>query len=180
MRLFNRLLATIISLALIFGSAIGTLYLIGVLARLPSLTSPIRRLFTPLLALSASQIGALLLAVSLLALVLLILEIRPFRARFVLVRDDSQGMTQISRPDIERCLSQRLSKLRAITSEGVDILVHGKQFDVSANIAVSSQADLSQVRAQVEENIKANLESIGVGKGLRQISTRISRFKRAA
>lgn len=180
MRLFNRVLATIISLSFIVGSAIGILYLIGLLANLPALTQLVGGIAGSLTRMSTSQIQGTLIGILFLSLVILVFEVRPWRDRFVTVRDDKQGRTQVFKSDIERYLAQRIAQKGTITPEALDIITHGNRFDVTTNVAASTTADRQAVRSQVEYDIKQNLETIGLDDDLEYISTRISRTKRVA
>lgn len=180
MRLFNRVLATIMSLVLIIGSAIGIIYLIGLLARTPALTRLARGIVGSLTRMSTSQVQGTLIGIFLVSLVILVFEIRPWRARFVTLRDDEKGKTQIFRPDIERYLARRIAQKKTITPEALDVVVHGNRFDVATNVAVSIMADRQAVRSQVEYDIKNNLKMIGLDEDLEYISTRVSRTKRVA
>jgi len=161
MRIFNRVLATTISIAFIVASAMGIVYLIGLLSRNAQLTGLVSGIF-------------------LVSLVLLILEIRPFRARFITIREDEAGKTRVFRSDVERFLVQRLARGKGITPESVDVVVHGNRFDVATGIEVSTDADRQAVRSQVEYDVKANLASIGLDDDLEHISIRVARVKRVA
>ena len=161
MRIFNRVLATIISIAFIVASAMGIVYLIGLLSRNAQLTGLVSGIF-------------------LVSLVLLILEIRPFRARFITIREDEAGKTRVFRSDVERFLVQRLARGKGITPESVDVVVHGNRFDIATGIEVSTDADRQAVRSQVEYDVKTNLASIGLDDDLEHISIRVARVKRVA
>jgi len=161
MRIFNRVLATIISIAFIVASAMGIVYLIGLLSRNAQLTGLVSGIF-------------------LVSLVLLILEIRPFRARFITIREDEAGKTRVFGSDVERFLVQRLARGKGITPESVDVVVHGNRFDIATGIEVSTDADRQAVRSQVEYDVKTNLASIGLDDDLEHISIRVARVKRVA
>ncbi|MHB8842528.1 MAG: Asp23/Gls24 family envelope stress response protein [Candidatus Aquicultor sp.] len=180
MRTFNRVLATIISIALIVASAMGIVYLIGLLAGNTQLTGFVSGIIGSITRLDTGQIQATLIGIFLISLVLLILEIRPFRDPFITVRDDEAGKTRVFRSDVERFLQQRLARERGITPENVDVLVHGEKFDVAAEVAVSTDADRQAVRSQVEYDVKDNLATIGLDDELDHISTRVARVKRVA
>lgn len=161
MRIFNRVLATTISIAFIVASAMGIVYLIGLLSRNAQLTGLVSGIF-------------------LVSLVLLILEIRPFRARFITIREDEAGKTRVFGSDVERFLVQRLARGKGITPESVDVVVHGNRFDIATGIEVSTDADRQAVRSQVEYDVKTNLASIGLDDDLEHISIRVARVKRVA
>jgi len=177
---FNRALATIISLALIIGSAIGIVYLIGFLTGLTALTQLGDSIAQSFAELSTGEIQAILIATFIIAVILLVLEIRPFRARFVTVRDDNLGETRVFRSDIEQFLFQRVSKERNTYPERVDVIAHGRRFDVATGVEVSTDADRQAIRSQVEYDIRTNLASIGLEDDLERISTRVSRVRRVA
>ncbi|MBE0448087.1 MAG: hypothetical protein IBX64_08325 [Actinobacteria bacterium] len=180
MRVFNRALATIIAVVLIAGSAIGILYLIGLLTGTPALTQFVQGWFQAIAQLGIGGIQAILLGILLVSLLLFVLEVRPWRAQFITIRDDDTGRTQVRRADIERYLMQRLSRERAITTDSVDVIVYGDRFDVATSVSASTGADRHQVRDRVEADIKSNLESIGLDKELERMGTRVQRVKRAA
>jgi len=180
MRIFNRVLATIISIAFIVASAMGIVYLIGLLSRNAQLTGLVSGIFRSLTRLNAGQIQATLIGIFLVSLVLLILEIRPFRARFITIREDEAGKTRVFGSDVERFLVQRLARGKGITPESVDVVVHGNRFDIATGIEVSTDADRQAVRSQVEYDVKANLASIGLDDDLEHISIRVARVKRVA
>jgi len=177
---FNRALATIISLALIIGSAIGIIYLLGLLIGLPALTQLGNSIAQSFAELNTAEIQAILIATFIVAVVLLVLEVRPFRARFVTIRDDNRGQTQILRSDVEQFLLQRVSREKAIFPERVDVIARGPRFDVATGVEVSTDADRQAVRSQVEYDIRTNLASMGLEDDLERISTRISRVRRVA
>lgn len=180
MRTFNRVLATLISLVLIVASAMGIVYLVGLLSRNAQLTGLVSGIARSITRLNTGQVQATLIGIFLIALVLLILEIRPFKARFITIRDDESGKTQVFRPDVERFLMQRLARERGVTVENVQTLAHGNKFDVATGVAVSADADRQAVRSQVENGVKSNLASIGLDEDLEYISTRVARVKRVA
>lgn len=180
MIIFNRALATIISLALIVGSAIGIIYLLGFLTGLPALTQLGSLIAQSFAELSTAEIQTILIVTFIAAAILLVLEIRPWRARFVTVRDDALGQTQILRSDVEQFLLQRVSKERNVYPERVDVIAHGRRFDVATGVEVSTGADRQAIRSQVEYDIRTNLASIGLEDDLERISTRISRVRRVA
>lgn len=180
MRLFNRVLATIISLFLIIGSAVGIIYLVGILTGVTAFRQLGRSIIDSLAGLSVGQIQGIVAIVFLLSLLLFILEVRPWRARFITVRDDERGTTQVFRSDLESYLAQRIAQKRTISPERLDIIAHGNRFVVVTDIAASSSADPKSVQKQVEQDIRRDLETIGLDEDLEQISTRISRVKRVA
>ncbi|HZD60506.1 MAG TPA: hypothetical protein VE439_08665 [Anaerolineae bacterium] len=180
MRVFNNVLATIVALALIAGSAIGILYLIGLLANAPALTQLVQGWFRAIGRLSLGEIQAILLGILVVFLALFISEVRPWRAQFITIRDDEKGRTEIRRADVERYLTQRLSRERAISTESLDLIVYDGKFDVTTGVSVSTEADRNKVRNQVESNVKSNLAAIGLDKELEHIDTRVQRTKRAA
>ncbi|HEY3374972.1 MAG TPA: hypothetical protein VGK02_07930 [Candidatus Aquicultor sp.] len=183
MRIFNRVLATIISIALMLGSAVGILYLIGRLIGVPALISPVTSLERSLLSLSPGAVQALLLGIFLVSLVLFVLEVRPFRAPYVVIRESDMGSTVVPRRDVERFLLDRLTKdmhKEAITPTDVELQVHGEAFDVATELEVPSIADRQAVRAEIENDIKTNLSSLGLDDELEQVRARISRIKRVA
>lgn len=183
MKVFNQVLATLLSIVLIAGSAIGIVYLIGLIAQSPQLTQFAQGIQQSLSQLSAGEIQAVLIGIFAVSLVLFVLEVRPWRPRYVTIRDEATGATRVSRTDIERYLMQRLTKdmqKEAITPESLDLQVHGDRFDVAAGLAIPSIADRQAVREHVEADIKDNLSSIGMEEDLDRISARVSRVKRVA
>lgn len=183
MRIFNRALATIFSIALILGSAIAIVYLIGRLLNSGSLTGLVDGWSRSLAALDPGQVQALLLGIFAISLILFILEVRPWRQPFINIRDDESGTTQVARADVERYLMQRLSKdmqRTAITPERVDLQVRGGKFAVATGLAIPSRADRQAVLSLVESDIKGNLSSIGLDEDLERVSAKISRVKEVA
>ncbi|MCL6472282.1 MAG: hypothetical protein K6T91_05655 [Firmicutes bacterium] len=180
MRLFNRVLATIVSLFLIIGSAVGIIYLVGILTGVTAFSQLGRSIIDSLARLSAGQIQGIVAIVFVLSLMLFILEVRPWRARFITVRDDERGKTQVFRSDLETYLVQRIAQKKTISPEHLDIITHGNRFVVVTDVAASSTADPQAVQKQVEQDIRRDLETIGLDEDLEQISTRISRVKRVA
>ncbi len=180
MRLFNRVLATIISLAFIVGSAVGILYLVGLLAHIPALTRLVRGIINSLMRMSPFQVQGTLIGIFLVFLVILVFEIRPWKARFVTLRDDERGRTQVFRSDVERYLARRISQKGTVTPETLNIVAHGNRFEVKTDVAASIAADRQAVRSQVEYDIKQNLKTIGLDENLEYISTRVSQTKRVA
>jgi len=180
MRIFNRVLATIIAIGLIAGSAIGIMYLIGLLTGTPALTQLVQGWVQAVAQLGTGEVQAILLGVLVVSVVLLVLEIRPWRAQFITIRDDENGRTQVRRADVERYLIDRLSKERAIATESLDVIVHDDRFDVATDVSSSTEADRREVRDQIEGDIRNSLASIGLDKELEHIDTRVQRVKRAA
>lgn len=180
MRIFNQVLVTLISLALIAGSALGIVYLVGFLTGTPALTQMVNGWFQSIAELNTGQVQAILLGSFLVFIVLLVLELIPWRARFIKVRDDSVGRTQLFRADMERYLAQRLLKEKTITPEGVEVIVHGDTFEVAAGVAIPLDMDRQEVQSRVEQNVRSNLESIGLEEGLERVETRVTRHKRVA
>lgn len=177
---FNRVLATLIALALIVGAAIGIVFLIGLIVGAPALTALVAGWFQTIAGLGTGEVQAILLGIFILSLVLLVLEVRPWRSPFIYVRDDSAGRTQVFRSDIERYLAQRLSGERAITPQSLDVVVRGNRFDVETGVAVPTDADREAVRSRVERNIIDNLRSIGLEEDLERLNIAVSRSKRVA
>lgn len=180
MRIFNQLLATLISLGLIAGSALGIVYLVGILTGTPALTQLVNGWFQSIAGLNTGQVQAILLGSFLVFIILLVLELIPWRAQFIAVRDDSAGRTQLFRTDIERYLAQRLSREKSITPESMEVVVHGDTFEVAAGVAISLDMDTQEVQARTEQNVRSNLKSIGLDEGLGGVETRVSRHKRVA
>lgn len=180
MRVFNQLLVTLISLGLIAGSALGIVYMVGFLTGTQALTQLVDDWFQSIAGLNTGQVQAILLGVFVLSLVLLVMELIPWRAQFIAVRDDSAGRTQLARADMERYLTQRLSKETVITPERVEVIVRDDRFEVAAGVVAPSDVDRREIQSRVEENIRSNLESIGLDEDLEGVEARVSRYKRVA
>jgi len=180
MRLLNSVLATIFALVLIAASALGIVYLVGAVTGAPGMTELVDRWLQSLGALTTGQALALLVGIALVSLVLFVLEVRPWRPRYIVAAESERGRTYIQRSDIERYLMQRLSREKTLSPENIGLNVHGDRFDVTADVSVSTTADVTAIREQVERNIKGNLTAIGLDDDLERIETRVQRTKRAA
>lgn len=180
MRVFNSVLATIIALTLIGASALGIVYLAGVLMGAPEMRALVDSALLLLGELGVVQVRALLLGIALVSLVLLVVEVRPWRPRFIVMAESEKGRTYIQRSDVERYLIQRLAGEKALSPERLGLKVSGAKFDVAAAVSVSTLADVAAVREQVERNIKGNLAAIGLNEDLARVDTRVQRIKRAA
>lgn len=180
MRLLNSVLATIFAVALIAASALGIIYLLGVLTGAQGMTGFIDSWRQSLAALTTGETLAILIGIALVSLVLFILEVRPWRPRYITASESERGRTYIQRSDVESYLMQRLSRERALSPENVGLNVHGGRFDVMADVSVSTTADTASVREQVERNIKGNLTTIGLDDDVERVQTRVQRTKRAA
>ncbi|HCG99429.1 MAG TPA: hypothetical protein DE036_06465, partial [Actinobacteria bacterium] len=150
MRVINSVLATIFALALIGTSAVGIVYLVGVLTGISDLTALVESVLLSLRGLGVVQMRALLLGIALASLVLFVLEVRPWRPRLIVTAESEKGRTYIQRSDIEKYLIQRLAGERALSPDRLGLKVNGAKFDIAAAVSVSTLADVAAVRKQVE------------------------------
>jgi hypothetical protein len=182
MMILNRILATIISLLLIVGAVTGSIYLVGLLAGSNSITQPIARTFNFVAGLSFAQVIAVLTGAFVVSLTLFILEVRPWRSKFITISESDSGTTKVFKSDVESYLADRLAReQRTVTPTSVDVIVlDDYRFNVDTSVAVSTTADRDAVKEQVGNTIKNDLAVIGLGKELGRVSSQVARVKRAA
>jgi hypothetical protein len=182
MRIFNRVLATILSLLLIAGTLTGIIYLVGLVAGSNTIMRPIAGAFSFLAGISTGQLTAALVGVFIISMVLFILEVKPSRIKLITVSEGDFGTTKVFKSDIESYLADHLAReRRTITPRRMDVVVlDDYRFNVQTDVAVSTTADREEVKEQVRDTIRNDLAVIGLDRELERVDSQVEKVKRVA
>ncbi len=162
MRVFNRVLAALLSLTLIVLALVGIIYLVARLVGSVQTQLEIERLYFSLVVLPTSTVTAILAGIFLVSLVLLILELRPQPSPFIQLRAGAEGSTNLAKRDLENVINRNLGQYRDIAPLGVQLAPIENKFRVRTVVRVPEWANQSGIRERVRRTIKERIDRLGL------------------